>query len=297
VLRVHWLPTLGPVALASITRQQVKSIVADKARTYARGTVSYMTDVLRSCLHSAVEDGIIPVNPAARLGALATKGRKAALVEVFAPGVLAFILSEAKRLDPPLCPIVLLLARTGMRIGEALALQAGDIDLDNRCIHIKRTWGSRSKVNREKRFNSPKGKRDRLVDMSKQLTDVMKLHLAEKAYPNAWLFPGRDSEMPMHPVTFLGRWTKLLQECGVTYRKPHALRHTYASLLIQNGESLAYVRDQLGHSSVKITVDTYGHLAPGGNKAAVDRLDELTGRNLYATGSKRPGRLPTRRRE
>jgi integrase len=78
VLRVHWLPTLGPVVLASMTRQQVKSIVADKARTYARGTVSYMTDVLRSCLHSAVEDGIIPVNPAARLGALATKGRKAA---------------------------------------------------------------------------------------------------------------------------------------------------------------------------------------------------------------------------
>jgi integrase len=207
------------------------------------------------------------------------------------------MLSETKRLDPPLYPIVLLLARTGMRIGEALALQAGDIDLDNRCIHIKRTWGSRSKANREERFNSPKGKRDRLTDMSKQLTDVMKLHLAQQDDPAAWVFPGRDPEMPMHPVTFLGRWTKLLRQTGITYHKPHALRHTYASLLIQNGESLAYVRDQLGHSSIKITVDTYGHLAPGGNKAAVDRLDELTGRNLYATGSKRPGKLPTRRRE
>jgi integrase len=80
----------------------------------------------------------------------------------------------------------------------------------------------------------------------------------------------------------------------VTYRKPHTLRHTYASLLIQNGESLAYVRDQLGHASIKITVDTNGHLVPGANKAAVDRLDELTGRNLYATGSKRPGRLQLR---
>ena len=125
--------------------------------------------------------------------------------------------------------------------------------------------------------------------MSKQLTDVMKLHLTRQADPTGWVFPGRDPEMPMHPVTFLGRWTKLLKQAGVTYRKPHALRHTYASLLIQNGESLAYVSDQLGHSSIKITVDTYGHLAPGGNKAAVDRLDELTGRNLYATGSKRPG--------
>jgi integrase len=47
-----------------------------------------------------------------------------------------------------------------------------------------------------------------------------------------WVFPGRDAEMPMHPVTFLGRWTKLLNQAGITYRKPHALRHMYASLLI-----------------------------------------------------------------
>ena len=54
----------------------------------------------------------------------------------------------------------------------------------------------------------------------------------------------------------------------------HDLRHTYASLLIEAGESLAYVRDQLGHHSISFTVDVYGHLTPGGNKAAVDRLDD-----------------------
>ena len=60
----------------------------------------------------------------------------------------------------------------------------------------------------------------------------------------------------------------------MSHHRIHDLRHTYASLLIQQGESLAYVRDQLGHHSIKLTVDTYGHLAPGGNRAAVDKLDD-----------------------
>ena len=53
----------------------------------------------------------------------------------------------------------------------------------------------------------------------------------------------------------------------------HDLRHTYASLLLQQGEGPVYVKEQMGHSSIQVTVDIYGHLIPGGNKAAVDRLD------------------------
>ena len=68
-----------------------------------------------------------------------------------------------------------------------------------------------------------------------------------------------------------------------------ALRHTFASLLLTQGESLPYVRDQLGHSSIQVTVDVYGHLMPGGNRAAVDRLDDCpagaTNRNPGATTS------------
>jgi len=51
-------------------------------------------------------------------------------------------------------------------------------------------------------------------------------------------------------------------------------RHTFCSRLIANGESLAYIKEQMGHSSIQVTVDLYGHLVPGSNKQAVDRLDE-----------------------
>lgn len=63
--------------------------------------------------------------------------------------------------------------------------------------------------------------------------------------------------------------------CGEKTAGPiHALRHTYASLLIANGESLAYVKEQMGHHSIQITVDVYGHLIPGANRQAVNRLDD-----------------------
>lgn len=54
----------------------------------------------------------------------------------------------------------------------------------------------------------------------------------------------------------------------------HDLRHTFASLLLQQGESPVYVKEQMGHSSIQVTVDLFGHLIPGGNKQAVDRLDQ-----------------------
>src|SRR5262245_237538 len=69
-------------------------------------------------------------------------------------------------------------------------------------------------------------------------------------------------------------FNRLLTAAKLRRVRFHDLRHTFATLLIEQGESLAYIRDQLGHSSIKITVDTYGHLVPGGNRQAVDKLDE-----------------------
>jgi integrase len=69
-------------------------------------------------------------------------------------------------------------------------------------------------------------------------------------------------------------FNKLLTDAKVRRVRFHDLRHTFATALIQQGEGLAYVRDQMGHSSIKVTVDIYGHLVPGGNRQAVDKLDE-----------------------
>jgi integrase len=121
--------------------------------------------------------------------------------------------------------------------------------------------------------------------MSQQLGEELQAYVGIlEDDPFAWLFPGLEG-YPMLAEHFRWLvWIPLLTQAGLGYRKSHTLRHTFASMLIQAGESLAYVEEQLGHSSITITVDTYRHLIPGTNKAAVDRLDDATRRNPGATG-------------
>ncbi len=184
---------------------------------------------------------------------------------------------------PEADPLVLLLARTGLRVGEALTLQVSDIDLARREVSVRRTWGSRQKALGAQRINTPKSGQPRRVDLSRQLCEVLHEYLVTRVNVSSWVFPGEHG-WPMTPSALrYSIWLPLLRRSGVHYRKPHTLRHTCASLLIQAGESLAYVKEQLGHHSISITVDVYGHLIPGANKAAVDRLDDASGRNPHAT--------------
>jgi integrase len=136
--------------------------------------------------------------------------------------------------------------------------------------------------------------------MSNQLTSVLKDWEHQKKIEalkdgsgkiSEWVFPNKKG----NPLD-MNSWRKrvfhnALEKAGLRQIWVHDLRHTYASLLIQAGESLAYIRDQLGHHSIQVTVDIYGHLTPGGNRAAVDRLDDenedATIRNLSATKSKK----------
>ena len=94
-----------------------------------------------------------------------------------------------------------------------------------------------------------------------------------------WLFTTATSTQ-LDPGNLTKVFYALLTKAELRRIRFHDARHTYATLLIQQGESLAYVslayvKDQLRHSSIQITVDIYGHLVPGGNRQAVDKLDDV----------------------
>ncbi len=75
---------------------------------------------------------------------------------------------------------------------------------------------------------------------------------------------------------------------GLTYRRPHVLRHTFASLLIQAGEPITYVARRLGHHSPAFTMRVYGHFVPQGERRAVDTLDGLGGATIRNPGATAP---------
>ena len=185
-------------------------------------------------------------------------------------------------------PFVLTLARTGMRLGEACGLKWSDIDFQGRFIHIQRSYSHR-------RIETPKNGKSRRVDMSLQLTEILWRLKREREREMGddipeWVFISRKGTSINADNWRWRVFDKALEKAELRHIRVHDLRHTYASLLLQAGESMIYVRDQLGHHSIKVTVDIYGHLVPGGNKSAVDRLDDThesaPKRTLYAPKGK-----------
>jgi integrase len=294
ILDNHVLPAFGKKPVTEIKRMMIKKFLMKKIKSgYAASTVSHMKSCIGGALNVAVDDGVLMANPAHRLGKISKKRDVQSDIKPYSRDELASLLDSFQTHFPVHYPQALTLARTGMRLGEALALQWDDIDFEGRSITIQRTF-SRGKI------GLPKNGKRRRIDMSKQLTQVLKDTKHQRKIEtinNGW---GKVPEWVFVSNTGtaldINHWRKrvfykAIEKAELRKIRVHDIRHTYASLLIQAGESLAYVRDQLGHHSISVTVDIYGHLTPGGNKDAVDRLDDLdadaTIRNLSATNKKR----------
>lgn len=164
----------------------------------------------------------------------------------------------------------------GLRLGELLALKWEDVHVESRSLDVRR--------NRTRgRVTSTKNRQRRSVDMSLQLTEALRRVLVQKKADSLkagralppWVFTTLDGK-PLDGDNLRKRvFARVLPAATLRPIRIHDLRHTYATHLIQQGESLAYVSRQLGHSSIKITVDTYAHWLPNTDRSAVDRLDAV----------------------
>jgi len=300
VFKNHIIPVFGRLPFSKITREMVKRLIAEKIQAgLSRSTVRCIIGPLRELYNHAIDDGVLSVNPASRVGRFNKRRGEEKTIDPLGRDEVALMLEVVNEKMPHYYPLLLCAARTGMREGELIGLQWGDVDFNGRFIEVRRNV-FRGKI------TTPKNGKTRRADMSLQLTNTLERLLVRRKAEA--LKRGESLDAVMEDCVFTTpKGTRLdpngmrkyvfyraLDLAGLKRVRFHDLRHTYASLLIQQGESLAYIKDQLGHHSIQITVDTYGHLVPGGNIQAVDRLDDLEGPkrdNPSESGSKTVARL------
>jgi integrase len=157
-----------------------------------------------------------------------------------------------------------------------LGLQWGDVNFAGRFIEVRRGFA-------KGRMETTKSGKQRRVDMSLQLTQVLKAHELESKKKGLTLGLGDLPEyvftnkkgVPMDKDNWRRRvFKKALKKAGLRRIRIHDLRHTYATLRISKGDDIADVSNRLGHHSVKLTMDVYYHWRQGKKKSEVDGLDD-----------------------
>lgn len=278
-MKTKAIPELGHVALRDLSRARIREL-ADRllAAGLARHSVLGVVGTVRSCLQTAVDDGLLAANPATR------QGRSRAFVRAINPaeqikaldaGQLGkFLIASAT--EPDYALLFRLLALTGLRLGEALGLQWDDLDLAGRSALIRRGV-SRNVV------HPTKTGRSRNVDLALGLVEHLtawdaktKAIALQRGTPRApWVFASRLGGTKDHKYAEAAFKRVLLRAALPPYHTPHDLRHTYASLQLQRGASAVYVQRQLGHATLSITTGLYGRWLPMGNSAAADALEAV----------------------
>ena len=296
VLDHHLLPVFGKLPLTDIKPAQVRSFIAQKLGAKAsRNTVKNMAATLRAILYQAQQmDELILSNPAARFGKFFDARHDAREhVVVLEPEDVARVLKSATKWYADHELAVRMLFYTGMREGELLGLRWEDVDWQRHLIDLRRTVAFRQ---HRLIVNTPKSGKLRTIDVPAALTaSLRELHsirqaqaVVEGVAKSPWVFrSATDPGKPINDAWFRDRvWRPLLEKAEVRHIRVHDARHTYASLMLRRGVPIAYVSKQLGHSSIQITVDLYGHFIPGADRHHVEGLAEAieeAGRQLGAT--------------
>ena len=312
VLKNHVYPLIGSKPFAKVNRAMIRELIAGRKKEgFSQSTIRNVMAPVRGMLFQAMDDGAAHQNPAARIGKLnrRSKDEPRKKINPLTREEIQVVLKTASEKKYIHCyPLLLSAPRSGLRQGELVSLKGVDVDFNGRFIHVQRNL-SRGKI------GVTKSGRDRKIDMSAQLAEVLSELLSKRRAEalrremekpaeerrdaatvvnevmEDWLFQTpvmtrselskrrRPQAEPsggtqIDPSNLRKLFNRLLTDAKMRRVRFHDLRHTFASLLLQNGESPAYVKEQMGHSSIQVTVDIYGHLVPGGNRQAVDRLDD-----------------------
>jgi integrase len=236
----------------------------ERKRPLAPATIKTRFVNVRTVFRAAVRDGMIGADPTVRVRLPRQRKREAAM-EIPSPDVVRQILEAA---DPRFRAFVALCAFAGLRLGEAAALQVGDVDFLRRQVHVRRQVQRLDAGALDIRL--PKYNSERTIAVPDALLEMLSEHV-RLGLTSDWLFAGVDDHPP-HQNTIGHRWRTTTKRAGVQGVRLHDLRHFFASGLIASGCDVVAVQRALGHAKSTTTLTTYAHLWP----SAEDRVRDAS---------------------
>jgi len=271
MLKLHLVPYFGDQKLQKISAHSVEKYLSDKRKEgkLSPRTIGYHLFMLKTMFKRAIIWGYLYANPAQYIERPRAETKKMDFLTV--EELQLFL----KNVSPKFFPFFLTTVLTGMRRGELFALKWGDINWVTGQIHVRRAYV-------RERFQEPKSRAGtRAIVMPPILVKVLKRHkLSSPASDLNLVFPNEEGN-PLNGGNIYNReFLPALRRAGLCKIRFHDLRHTYASLLIAQGENLKFIQQQLGHSSAQMTLDRYGHLMPQVQHGAGERLQNTVFKNF-----------------
>lgn len=279
------IPEIGPMKLSKLETMHLdslysKMLTAPSARRpggLSPRTVRYTHAVLRKALLDAVRKRLLSINPADFASPPKQKSRE---MRAWSPDEARSFIAHTQ--DHRLGAAFLLALTTGARKGEILGARWRDLDTEGKRLAIRQTLVT---VGYRPVFSEPKTPQSRRsIALDEATIRALKVHRVRQSEERLaagplWeahglIFCAPDGR-PLHPDRFDKIFRQLCGAAGVSQLGFHALRHTAATLLLSAGVNPKVVAERLGHSSIRITLDTYSHVLPTVQEEAAEKLGRL----------------------
>ncbi|MHC5217848.1 tyrosine-type recombinase/integrase [Enterococcus sp. LJL128] len=267
----HIFPFMGEIKLVELNTSTIEAFIHYLiSLKLSAKTIHSIVNILKSALHKAFVDGYLRKDPC--LGIILPRTQKKAVSALTSKQQSQLEEAAWKEAE---CSAVLLSLATGMRIGEISALRWEDIDFDNNIISVKRTLqrimisdGETSKT--KVIISQPKtGSSIRAIPLAKNL----KRYLLNKKKQSLSIYVVSCKDSFAEPRVINYRFKRLLKKAGLESVNFHVLRHTFATRCVEAGVDIATLSKLLGHTSIKLTLDTYTDSMWENRQKAVTILD------------------------
>jgi len=231
-------------------------------------TVRNVMNPVSLVLRTAVRDGALTTNPAREVSKPRSNQPKK-----ITPASAEYILELTNAMADADRLLVLFATFSGLRAGECGGLQVSDIDFVGRKINVNR---SVSEVHGKAQFTVPKNGKTRTVPLPPFLMTQLSEHLERRGVsedPSAQVFTAPNGGIYRQSNFYKRVFKPAVEATGRSGFVFHHLRHTYASLLIKEGAHPRVIMERMGHSSIQITMNTYGHLFPSEDEETINGLE------------------------